>query len=229
MSSAGKSWIMLKRASSEDTLNKPGSTSSSGIVRLKKTATAGAISELTESRLRTTAEPSWHIHLARQADWHINQNGGTVQATVSSRSSEKAPNLQFLGQGMQGMGQRQHHHSATAWRDPARTPRLPLSAQTWLTEAASPTSKTKPRASQQGQRAEEERERRKEEKRSRTRGGTKATGQQAPDGHAVGQVQAGLPPNASEQPGTVLPAGCDVVSNKLMVWYTEKEIQKGNG
>ncbi|EHB07807.1 Cytospin-B [Heterocephalus glaber] len=45
----------LKRASSEDMLNKSGSTSSSGMVRLKKTSTAGAISELTESRLRTTA------------------------------------------------------------------------------------------------------------------------------------------------------------------------------
>eukprot|EP00074_Homo_sapiens_P101123 XP_016880812.1 cytospin-B isoform X7 [Homo sapiens] len=43
----------LKRASSEDTLNKPGSTAASGVVRLKKTATAGAISELTESRLRS--------------------------------------------------------------------------------------------------------------------------------------------------------------------------------
>nr|XP_010338245.1 cytospin-B isoform X3 [Saimiri boliviensis boliviensis] len=43
----------LKRASSEDTLNKPGSTATSGAVRLKKTATAGAISELAESRLRS--------------------------------------------------------------------------------------------------------------------------------------------------------------------------------
>ncbi|KAM4822356.1 cytospin-B isoform X4 [Urocitellus parryii] len=43
----------LKRASSEDMLNKPGSTTSSGVVRLKKTSTAGAISELAESRLRT--------------------------------------------------------------------------------------------------------------------------------------------------------------------------------
>ncbi|XP_063473806.1 cytospin-B isoform X17 [Symphalangus syndactylus] len=43
----------LKRASSEDTLNKPGSSAASGVVRLKKTATAGAISELTESRLRS--------------------------------------------------------------------------------------------------------------------------------------------------------------------------------
>ncbi|XP_013377652.1 PREDICTED: cytospin-B isoform X3 [Chinchilla lanigera] len=48
----------LKRASSEDMLNKPGSTSSSGVVRLKKTATAGAISELAESRLRTTTVPT---------------------------------------------------------------------------------------------------------------------------------------------------------------------------
>ncbi|XP_017751112.1 PREDICTED: cytospin-B-like [Rhinopithecus bieti] len=43
----------LKRASSEDTLNKPGSTTASGVARLKKTATAGAISELAESRLRS--------------------------------------------------------------------------------------------------------------------------------------------------------------------------------
>lgn len=34
-------------------LNKPGSTAASGVVRLKKTSTAGAISELAESRLRS--------------------------------------------------------------------------------------------------------------------------------------------------------------------------------
>ncbi|XP_069337969.1 cytospin-B isoform X2 [Eulemur rufifrons] len=43
----------LKRASSEDMLSKPGSAAASGVVRLKKTVTAGAISELTESRLRS--------------------------------------------------------------------------------------------------------------------------------------------------------------------------------
>ncbi|XP_072677070.1 cytospin-B isoform X1 [Canis lupus baileyi] len=43
----------LKRASSEDMLNKPGSTATSGVVRLKKTSTAGAISELAENRLRS--------------------------------------------------------------------------------------------------------------------------------------------------------------------------------
>ena len=43
----------LKRASSEDTLNKPGVAAASGAAaRLKKTSTSGAISELTESRLR---------------------------------------------------------------------------------------------------------------------------------------------------------------------------------
>ncbi|XP_005220517.1 cytospin-B isoform X3 [Bos indicus x Bos taurus] len=43
----------LKRASSEDTLNKPGAAVASGAAaRLKKTSTSGAISELTESRLR---------------------------------------------------------------------------------------------------------------------------------------------------------------------------------
>ncbi|XP_069883717.1 cytospin-B isoform X1 [Dipodomys merriami] len=44
----------LKRASSEDMLDKPGSTTSSGTARLKKTVTAGAISELTESRLKSS-------------------------------------------------------------------------------------------------------------------------------------------------------------------------------
>ncbi|XP_042637553.1 cytospin-B [Orycteropus afer afer] len=43
----------LKRASSEDMLNKPGSTATSGVVRLKKTMTSGAIAELAESRLRS--------------------------------------------------------------------------------------------------------------------------------------------------------------------------------
>nr|XP_012593352.1 cytospin-B isoform X10 [Microcebus murinus] len=42
----------LKRASSEDMLNKPGIAPASGVVRLKKTMTAGVVSELTESRLR---------------------------------------------------------------------------------------------------------------------------------------------------------------------------------
>ncbi|XP_062966600.1 cytospin-B isoform X1 [Cynocephalus volans] len=45
----------LKRASSEDTLNRPGSAPASGVVRLKKTATSGAISELAESRPRGIA------------------------------------------------------------------------------------------------------------------------------------------------------------------------------
>ncbi|XP_072496123.1 cytospin-B isoform X4 [Notamacropus eugenii] len=43
----------LKRASSDDMLTKPGSTSSSGVARLKKTATSGAISELAENRLKS--------------------------------------------------------------------------------------------------------------------------------------------------------------------------------
>lgn len=42
----------LKRASSEDTLNKPGGAAASGAARLKKMSTSGAVSELAESRLR---------------------------------------------------------------------------------------------------------------------------------------------------------------------------------
>ncbi|KAM9002009.1 cytospin-B isoform X2 [Sarcophilus harrisii] len=43
----------LKRASSDDMLTKPGSANPSGVVRMKKTATSGAISELAESRLKS--------------------------------------------------------------------------------------------------------------------------------------------------------------------------------
>lgn len=42
----------LKRASSEDTLTKPGAAAAPGVSRLKKTITTGAISELAESRLK---------------------------------------------------------------------------------------------------------------------------------------------------------------------------------
>ncbi|XP_007462727.1 PREDICTED: cytospin-B isoform X1 [Lipotes vexillifer] len=42
----------LKRASSEDMLNKPGGAAASGAARLKKTSMSGAFSELAESRLR---------------------------------------------------------------------------------------------------------------------------------------------------------------------------------
>ncbi|XP_009632271.1 cytospin-B isoform X2 [Egretta garzetta] len=42
----------LKRASSDDMLTKPGAAAASGVSRLKKTITTGAISELAESRLK---------------------------------------------------------------------------------------------------------------------------------------------------------------------------------
>ncbi|XP_067328208.1 cytospin-B isoform X2 [Anolis sagrei] len=44
----------LKRASSEDMLNKPGFAAAAGVSRLKKTVTTGAIAELAENRLRTS-------------------------------------------------------------------------------------------------------------------------------------------------------------------------------
>ncbi|EPY83798.1 hypothetical protein CB1_000529005 [Camelus ferus] len=55
----------LKRASSEDMLNKPGAAAAPGAVRLKKTTTSGAISELTESRLRSTGVAFFEV----QAGW----------------------------------------------------------------------------------------------------------------------------------------------------------------
>ncbi|XP_043857919.1 cytospin-B isoform X3 [Dromiciops gliroides] len=47
----------LKRASSDDMLTKPGSASPSGVVRMKKTATSGAISELAENRIKSCVGP----------------------------------------------------------------------------------------------------------------------------------------------------------------------------
>lgn len=44
--------LQLKRASSDDMLTKPGVAAASGVSRLKKTITTGAISELAESRLK---------------------------------------------------------------------------------------------------------------------------------------------------------------------------------
>ncbi|XP_019477588.1 cytospin-B-like [Meleagris gallopavo] len=46
----------LKRACSDDMLTKPGVTAASGVSRLKKTITTGAISELAESRLKPGTE-----------------------------------------------------------------------------------------------------------------------------------------------------------------------------
>ncbi|KAM9044562.1 uncharacterized protein AAG666_005257 isoform 2-T2 [Megaptera novaeangliae] len=57
----------LKRASSEDTLNKPGGAAASGAARLKKTSTSGAVSELAESRLR--GPPARVASLEIQAGW----------------------------------------------------------------------------------------------------------------------------------------------------------------
>ncbi|KAJ1186037.1 hypothetical protein NDU88_002822 [Pleurodeles waltl] len=48
----------MKRASSEDTLNKPGGSTSMNTCRMKKTTTTGAISELAEARARSTTGPS---------------------------------------------------------------------------------------------------------------------------------------------------------------------------
>ncbi|NXP29992.1 CYTSB protein, partial [Scytalopus superciliaris] len=51
----------LKRASSEDMLMKPGAAPASGVSRLKKTITTGAISELAESRLKPCPGSVLHV------------------------------------------------------------------------------------------------------------------------------------------------------------------------
>lgn len=52
------SFLQLKRASSDDMLTKPGVTAASGVSRLKKTITTGAISELAENRLKSSTGKS---------------------------------------------------------------------------------------------------------------------------------------------------------------------------
>ncbi|XP_034503139.1 cytospin-B isoform X7 [Ailuropoda melanoleuca] len=86
----------LKRASSEDTLNKPGSAATSGVVRLKKTSTAGAISELAESRLRsnpgavTTAKRTG-IPAPRELSVTVSRERTVPRGTPNPRKSVSSP------------------------------------------------------------------------------------------------------------------------------------------
>ncbi|XP_045149319.1 cytospin-B isoform X2 [Echinops telfairi] len=92
----------LKRASSEDMLNKPGSTTTSGVVRLKKTMTSGAIAELTESRLRSTpgaAAPAKRtgipapreLSTAVPREKSVQRGPSNPRKSVSSPSSSSTP------------------------------------------------------------------------------------------------------------------------------------------
>uniref|UniRef100_A0A9L0KDN0 Calponin-homology (CH) domain-containing protein n=1 Tax=Equus asinus TaxID=9793 RepID=A0A9L0KDN0_EQUAS len=81
----------LKRASSEDMLSKPGSTAASGVVRLKKTSTAGAISELAEGRLRSNPVEKDYSYLKELCDHQAEQLSRTslkLQEKASESDAE---------------------------------------------------------------------------------------------------------------------------------------------
>nr|XP_020752060.1 cytospin-B isoform X1 [Odocoileus virginianus texanus]XP_020752061.1 cytospin-B isoform X1 [Odocoileus virginianus texanus]XP_020752062.1 cytospin-B isoform X1 [Odocoileus virginianus texanus] len=87
----------LKRASSEDTLNKPGVAAASGAAaRLKKTSTSGAISELTESRLRgpsgaMTATKRTGIPAPRELAVSVSRDRTVPRGPSNSRKATTSP------------------------------------------------------------------------------------------------------------------------------------------
>ncbi|XP_009671277.1 cytospin-B isoform X1 [Struthio camelus] len=86
----------LKRASSDDMLTKPGVTAASGVSRLKKTITTGAISELAESRLKpstgtlSTAKRTG-IPAPREVSSSVSRERAVLRGQANSRKSQSSP------------------------------------------------------------------------------------------------------------------------------------------
>ncbi|XP_018774984.2 cytospin-B isoform X1 [Serinus canaria] len=86
----------LKRASSEDMLTKPGPAAASGVSRLKKTITAGAISELAESRLKPTtgavsAAKRTGIPAPRELSSSVSRERAVLRAQANTRKTQPSP------------------------------------------------------------------------------------------------------------------------------------------
>ncbi|KAM8797436.1 cytospin-B [Eudromia elegans] len=86
----------LKRASSDDMLTKPGMTAVSGVSRLKKTITTGAISELAESRLKpstgtiSTAKRTG-IPGPREISSSVSRERAVLRGQTNSRKTQPSP------------------------------------------------------------------------------------------------------------------------------------------
>ncbi|NXG35815.1 CYTSB protein, partial [Dromaius novaehollandiae] len=86
----------LKRASSDDMLTKPGVTAASGVSRLKKTITTGAISELAESRLKpstgtvSTAKRTG-IPAPREISSSVSRERAVLRGQANSRKTQPSP------------------------------------------------------------------------------------------------------------------------------------------
>ncbi|NWX43842.1 CYTSB protein, partial [Steatornis caripensis] len=86
----------LKRASSDDMLTKPGVTAASGVSRLKKTITTGAISELAESRLKpstgtvSTAKRTG-IPAPREISSSVSRERAVLRGQANTRKTQPSP------------------------------------------------------------------------------------------------------------------------------------------
>ncbi|NXH33815.1 CYTSB protein, partial [Myiagra hebetior] len=89
----------LKRASSEDTLTKPGAAAAaaaSGVSRLKKTITTGAISELAESRLKpstgaVSAAKRTGIPAPRELSSSVSRERAVLRGQANTRKTQPSP------------------------------------------------------------------------------------------------------------------------------------------
>uniref|UniRef100_A0A8C9G840 Sperm antigen with calponin homology and coiled-coil domains 1 n=1 Tax=Pavo cristatus TaxID=9049 RepID=A0A8C9G840_PAVCR len=86
----------LKRACSDDMLTKPGVTAASGVSRLKKTITTGAISELAESRLKpstgtvSTAKRTG-IPAPREISSSVSRERAVLRGQANTRKTQPSP------------------------------------------------------------------------------------------------------------------------------------------
>ncbi|NXI64679.1 CYTSB protein, partial [Anseranas semipalmata] len=86
----------LKRASSDDMLTKPGVAAASGVSRLKKTITTGAISELAESRLKpstgtVSAAKRTGIPAPREISSSVSRERAVLRGQANTRKTQPSP------------------------------------------------------------------------------------------------------------------------------------------
>ncbi|NWS58889.1 CYTSB protein, partial [Chunga burmeisteri] len=86
----------LKRASSDDMLTKPGVAAASGVSRLKKTITTGAISELAESRLKpstgtVSAAKRTGIPAPREISSSVSRERAVLRGQANARKTQPSP------------------------------------------------------------------------------------------------------------------------------------------
>uniref|UniRef100_A0A8B9CE63 Sperm antigen with calponin homology and coiled-coil domains 1 n=1 Tax=Anser brachyrhynchus TaxID=132585 RepID=A0A8B9CE63_9AVES len=86
----------LKRASSDDMLTKPGVTAASGVSRLKKTITTGAISEVAESRLKpstgaVSAAKRTGIPAPREISSSVSRERAVLRGQANTRKTQPSP------------------------------------------------------------------------------------------------------------------------------------------